>query len=112
MALKTDAAESNEISCSPLRPPKRMPTRSLFIVFQCGREFGFSSIHTRDLQRMSFSLVHTLLCHPERRLPFAKRMAIKSKDPYQQCRSTAASGNSLLELSSPLKCLSAMGSAY
>src|ERR1700687_601355 len=44
MALKTDAAESSEISCSPLRPPKRMPTRSFFIVFQCGRGAGFPSI--------------------------------------------------------------------
>jgi hypothetical protein len=33
MALKTEAAESKEISCSPLRPPKRMPTRSFFILF-------------------------------------------------------------------------------
>ena len=33
MALTTDAAESSETSCSPLRPPKRMPTRSFFIVF-------------------------------------------------------------------------------
>src|SRR5579859_4491947 len=31
MALKTEAAESSEISCSPLRPPKRMPTRNFFI---------------------------------------------------------------------------------
>src|SRR5712692_5457678 len=36
MALKTDAAESSEISCSPLRPPKRMPTRNFFMTFQCG----------------------------------------------------------------------------
>jgi hypothetical protein len=28
IALKTEAAESREISCSPLRPPKRMPTFS------------------------------------------------------------------------------------
>ena len=32
MALKTEAAESNDTSCSPLRPPKRMPTRSFFMV--------------------------------------------------------------------------------
>jgi hypothetical protein len=31
--LKTDAAESNETSCSPLRPPNKMPTRSFFITF-------------------------------------------------------------------------------
>src|ERR1700693_3717060 len=36
MALKTDAAESRETSCSPLRPPNRMPTRSFFMTFQCG----------------------------------------------------------------------------
>src|SRR6476659_6189450 len=31
IALSTDAAESNETSCSPLRPPKRIPTLSFFI---------------------------------------------------------------------------------
>src|SRR5438552_4355786 len=31
MASRTEAAESSETSCSPLRPPKRMPTRSLFM---------------------------------------------------------------------------------
>src|SRR6266700_4293170 len=31
IALSTDAAESSEISCSPLRPPKRTPTLSLLI---------------------------------------------------------------------------------
>ena len=31
IALRTDAAESRETSCSPLRPPNRIPTRSLFI---------------------------------------------------------------------------------
>ena len=33
IACRTDAAESSETSCSPLRPPKRTPTRSLFIIF-------------------------------------------------------------------------------
>src|SRR5450432_296398 len=32
MALRTDAAESSETSCSPLRPPKRTPTLVLLIV--------------------------------------------------------------------------------
>src|SRR5215472_4691771 len=31
MAAMTDAAESSETSCSPLRPPKRMPTRIFFM---------------------------------------------------------------------------------
>src|SRR6266850_4918980 len=31
MASSTDAADSSEISCSPLRPPNRIPTRSFFI---------------------------------------------------------------------------------
>jgi hypothetical protein len=29
--LRTDAAESRETSCSPLRPPKSIPTLSFFI---------------------------------------------------------------------------------
>src|SRR6201988_2725296 len=32
MALRTDAAESSETSCSPLRPPKRTPTRSFLAI--------------------------------------------------------------------------------
>ena len=32
IALRIDAAESSETSCSPLRPPKRMPTRSFFAI--------------------------------------------------------------------------------
>src|SRR6476661_4990921 len=31
MAFRTEAADSNETSCSPLRPPKRIPTLSFFI---------------------------------------------------------------------------------
>src|SRR4051794_18920028 len=31
MALSTEAAESRETSCSPLRPPKSIPTLSFFI---------------------------------------------------------------------------------
>jgi hypothetical protein len=31
MALSTEAAESKETSCSPLRPPNRTPTLSFFI---------------------------------------------------------------------------------
>jgi hypothetical protein len=30
IALRIEAAERSETSCSPLRPPKRMPTRSFF----------------------------------------------------------------------------------
>src|SRR5437660_8738898 len=44
MALKTEAADSSEISCSPLRPPNRIPTRNFFMRFQCGRGIRFSSI--------------------------------------------------------------------
>src|SRR5438874_393714 len=44
MALRTEAAESSEISRSPLRPPKRIPIRNFFMRFQCGRGIGFSSI--------------------------------------------------------------------
>jgi hypothetical protein len=38
MAFKTDAADSNDTSCSPLRPPNRMPTRVFDIAmpFQSG----------------------------------------------------------------------------
>src|SRR6266404_1264615 len=36
IAFTTDAADSNDTSCSPLRPPKRMPTRSFAIPFQFG----------------------------------------------------------------------------
>src|ERR1700722_5871252 len=32
MALRMDAAERRETSCSPERPPKRMPTRNFFFV--------------------------------------------------------------------------------
>src|SRR5262249_23302266 len=31
IALRTDAADSSETSCSPLRPPNRTPTLSFFI---------------------------------------------------------------------------------
>ena len=31
IALKTEAAESRETSCSPLRPPNRIPTRIFFM---------------------------------------------------------------------------------
>src|SRR5579864_1742625 len=44
MALNTDAADRSEISCSPLRPPKRMPTRVFFMQIQCERAIVFSSI--------------------------------------------------------------------
>src|ERR1700736_3245738 len=33
MASSTDAAESRDTSCSPLRPPNRIPTRSFFMTF-------------------------------------------------------------------------------
>jgi len=39
-----DAAESRETSCSPLRPPKRTPTRSFFMRFQSGRARPLSPI--------------------------------------------------------------------
>src|SRR5689334_20421909 len=44
MALTTEAAESSETSCSPLRPPKSTPTRSFFMTFQCGRDEESTSI--------------------------------------------------------------------
>jgi len=31
-AFRIEAAESSETSCSPLRPPKRMPTRNFFAI--------------------------------------------------------------------------------
>src|SRR5690242_6510377 len=37
IALRTDAADSNDTSCSPLRPPNRMPTRNFFMTDQSGR---------------------------------------------------------------------------
>src|SRR5919204_6465603 len=40
MALKTEAADSSETSCSPLRPPNRIPTRSFFMKLQCGRSLA------------------------------------------------------------------------
>src|SRR4029077_15688836 len=43
MALTTDAAESSDTSCSPLRPPNRTPTRNFFITFQCGCSGCFAS---------------------------------------------------------------------
>src|SRR6202007_3347536 len=46
IALTTDAAESNDTSCSPLRPPNRTPTRRFFMTFQCGRERQVPSIVT------------------------------------------------------------------
>ena len=36
IAFRTDAADSNDTSCSPLRPPKRMPTRIFAMPFQSG----------------------------------------------------------------------------
>jgi hypothetical protein len=44
IAFRTDAADSNDTSCSPLRPPKRMPTRSFAITFQSGARPCFPSI--------------------------------------------------------------------
>src|ERR1035441_6812635 len=41
IAFKTDAADSNDTSCSPLRPPKRMPTRSFAMPFQSGARSVF-----------------------------------------------------------------------
>ena len=35
IAFRMDAAESSETSCSPLRPPNRMPTRSFFAICRC-----------------------------------------------------------------------------
>src|SRR3954471_18553448 len=35
IASSTDAADSSEISCSPLRPPNRIPTRNFFIFVSC-----------------------------------------------------------------------------
>src|SRR5580704_4461874 len=46
IAWRTDAAESSDTSCSPLRPPNSMPTRSFFMTFQCGR--GRTSRQSQD----------------------------------------------------------------
>src|SRR5438105_10866573 len=40
MALSTEAAESNDTSCSPLRPPKRTPIFNFFI-------FSISCFHSK-----------------------------------------------------------------
>src|SRR5215469_15329289 len=37
IALSTDAADNNETSCSPLRPPKRTPTRIFFAIIRSRR---------------------------------------------------------------------------
>src|SRR5579862_634734 len=56
MALSTEAAESSETSCSPLRPPKRIPTRIFFmgVVAILGRGPGLpwwkSRIHGHDYE--------------------------------------------------------------
>src|SRR5579862_2224931 len=44
IALRTEAAESSDTSCSPLRPPNKMPTRSFSMTIQCGREERIPSI--------------------------------------------------------------------
>ena len=44
IALRTEAAERSETSCSPLRPPNRIPTRSFSMTLQCGREESCASI--------------------------------------------------------------------
>src|SRR5207244_4383157 len=47
-APRTDAAERRETSCSPLRPPKRMPTRSFFMTLVWTR-VSLASISRYDL---------------------------------------------------------------
>jgi hypothetical protein len=37
IALRTDAADRSETSCSPLRPPSKMPTQSFYIPFPFAR---------------------------------------------------------------------------
>src|SRR5437879_13601188 len=48
IAPATDAAERRETSCSPLRPPKRMPTRSFFMTLVWTR-VSLASISRYDL---------------------------------------------------------------
>src|SRR5207237_1135047 len=48
IAPRTDAAERRETSCSPLRPPKRMPTRSFFMTLVWTR-VSLASISRYDL---------------------------------------------------------------
>ncbi len=60
IAARTDAAESSETSCSPLRPPKRMPTRSFFAISPSNRPF--SLLKTARNQ-----------CRASRRIRFATR---------------------------------------
>ena len=44
IALKTEAADNSETSCSPLRPPKRIPIRSFFMTHQSVRRAASASI--------------------------------------------------------------------
>src|SRR5438270_7699361 len=58
IASSTDAADSSEISCSPLRPPKRTPTRSFFIdrCVSCSEDL-FPKHRHRQLHRQHSSSV-------------------------------------------------------
>src|SRR6266481_3369584 len=60
-AFTTEAADSNDTSCSPLRPPKRMPTRSFAIPFQFGcvrvprqSQDGYPKDHASERLQESF----------------------------------------------------------
>src|SRR2546430_1716287 len=53
----TEAAEARETSCSPLRPPKRTPTRNLFLSFamrtrgaNCAAAGSQSTVHSLPLK--------------------------------------------------------------
>ena len=46
IAFKIEAAESSETSCSPLRPPKRIPTRSFFAILFFDHRFKSHKIST------------------------------------------------------------------
>src|SRR5579862_3893341 len=57
IALRTEAAESRETSCSPLRPPNRTPTRSFFMLSILLRGGQAESDHRESSIRGLFSQI-------------------------------------------------------
>src|ERR1035438_9682388 len=50
MDLRTEAADSSETSCSPLRPPKRMPTRSFFAIVFFRRRSEYENYNSPSVE--------------------------------------------------------------
>jgi hypothetical protein len=62
MALRMEAAERRETSCSPERPPKRMPTRSFFFwgfFVMDATSFYYFAVWTRKKVRRGIEVVFT-----------------------------------------------------